>query len=195
MKWGAAVAQVRFGDEIGDEDGIPDEYIDNLFGFWITGDLPTVGSLPQTGGATYDGHTIGTVLERHGFGESNHWEFRTAGGDLHMTWNFAQRQGDLSITNFDEDGTYGPLNVSGQMKMPGVLSEINQFSGPLLGTLAGPPNNNNVDNPQFPINVGGSAAGSFARRGNDAAAGVIGNWHAGNNYYKATGIFGASRTP
>jgi hypothetical protein len=72
------------------------------------------------------------------------------------------------------------------MKMPGELSKINQFSGPLSGTLSGSLKG-------FSPTLEGSAIGSFARKGNDAAAGILGNWQAGNAYYKATGIFGASR--
>jgi hypothetical protein len=71
------------------------------------------------------------------------------------------------------------------MTMPGVMFKINQFSGPLAGQLAGPNGTIGVNN--------GSALGSFARKGDDAAAGVIGNWHAIASGYKATGVFGASR--
>jgi hypothetical protein len=73
------------------------------------------------------------------------------------------------------------------MSVPGKLagSEINRFSGPLNGTLG------SIEN------VSGHAFGSFARRGSDPIAGVIGDWHVRNqgNFYKATGIFGASRAP
>ena len=94
---------------------------------------------------------------------------------MNMDWNFQKRSGTLSITDFDE----GRLNVEGTMNMPGNLSSINKFSGDLRGIGS---------------NFTGAANGSFARHSNDAAAGVIGNWRAGDSDYKATGLFGGGRS-
>lgn len=178
FRWGTTAAKVRFSQ------GSGTQYEDVLTaGWWISGDVTTIGQLPQTGSATYAGHTIGTVVEKAYYGDSSAWSTRLAAGDVQMKWNFADRAGTLDIRNFDANGTYGAVNVSGAMEMPGQLSKINKFSGPLSGSLGQEA-------------IAGGAVGSFARRGTDPAGGVIGNWHVKNNdYYKATGIFGAGRTP
>jgi hypothetical protein len=151
--------------------------LDNLAGWWVAGDLPTVGELPLGGSATYSGTTIGNVASF----EAGSWNAYVAQGQIGMNWDFAERSGTMSITNFDANGRYGPLNMSGTMAMPGQLSEINQFSGPLSGRLG------------QEIDISGGAVGSFARAGNDPAAGIIGNWDARNNIYRAGGVFAAPR--
>jgi trimeric autotransporter adhesin len=149
------------------------------------GELPTVGQLPAQGTAIYDGHTVGSAALLQG----GVWRTYIATGDVHMDWDFGQRAGLLEINNFvdpvgpDEQHQLPTLNVSGTMSMPGQLNEINKFSGPLLGTLGD----------HCPVNISGGAIGSFAANGADKTAGVIGNWNAANNNYRAAGIFGASR--
>jgi hypothetical protein len=110
------------------------------------------------------------------------------------SWDFGERSGTLAISNFVDDGHLPVLNVSGTMTIPGELGNnvTNKFSGPLLGTL-GSQNNFNESSYQPLPTIEGSAVGSFAANGNDKAAGVIGNFNVGNEYYKASGIFGAGR--
>ena len=176
LRWGAVAARVAFSNA---EDST--QYIDSIHnGWWVAGELPTVGDLPLTGNANYEGHTIGTVLTRPEPGGA--WTERLAAGDIHMDWDFGKRSGNLNIIDFDQ----GKLSLSGKMSMPGQLSSINKFSGPLSAV-------GENDIPGSAIT--GSAVGSFAKRGADPAGGVIGNWNAANQVYKATGIFGAGRKP
>jgi len=182
FKWGAWIAAVEFPTE-------PDSPYNTqaaVAGWWISGDIPTIGQLPTMGTASYDGTTLGTVAAYTQTCESAGWTTYVASGDVHMDWDFGQRAGILEITNFDADGAYGPLNVSGRMDTPGELanSAPNKFGGPLHGTLG---------SGYEPGYVSGGANGSFVANGSDKTAGVIGNWFAGNDYYKATGVFGAGR--
>jgi hypothetical protein len=168
MNWGAFGTIMTFGSNAD-----PDNFIDTISpGWWITAKIPSAADLPQTGTATYNGTAVGSVVVGSG-------PAYVAAGDLGMDWNFASRKGTLSISNFDANSQNGPLNVSGPMSAP---RQVNRFSGSLSG-MAG-----------IAGSVSGGAYGSFAARGNDPAAGIIGNWHASNNTnYRATGIFGASR--
>ena len=74
---------------------------------------------------------------------------------LTMNWDFACRNGDLTISNFDNHNfTTGPHGLT---QVPG----INQFSGAF----------NNLPN-----GIGG-ATGSFADNGAVKAGGVLGNFY------------------
>ena len=169
LKWGAWGSRVEFGN------GSGDQYTDNLhLAWWIAGDVTADQDLPTTGSATYAGHVIGNVANNL-IGKSY-----VAAGDLDMSWNFANRTGDLSITKFDMANTSG-LAFSGAMSAPGVLAAGNHFGGALTGAA---PNGSSLS---------GSAVGSFVNNGNIKAAGVIGNWNVGNSAYRAVGIFGGAR--
>jgi hypothetical protein len=185
MKWGAWLTILDFQT---DPEGSPD--LVNVAGWWVAGDLPTIGQLPLQGTATYTGVTYGNVAAWIEDGCESFWDTYTASGTVNMQWDFNQRAGVLEISNFDATGPYGPLNVSGRMDVPGEIAEnvnaINRFSGPLLGTLGSAPY-------PYSNNIDGGAVGSFAANGTDKTAGVIGNWGVGNDYYKASGIFGAGR--
>jgi hypothetical protein len=187
FKWGAWVASVEFPTDPGSESNTHAA----VAGWWISGDLPTIGQLPFQGTASYDGRTLGTVAAYMQTCEFTGWTTYVASGDVHMEWDFGQHAGILEIMNFDANGPYGPLNVSGRMDVPGQLanSATNKFSGPLHGTLG--QQNYQYYNELPPVE--GGANGSFVAKGSDKTAGVIGNWFAGNEYYKATGVFGAGR--
>jgi hypothetical protein len=146
-------------------------------GWWVAAqDIPTVGQLPTQGTANYSGTAVGSAAYNNG----ETWATYVAAGKIHMGWDFAERSGDFHINDFRDAGRNLPnLNLSGTMSMPGRLSAINQFSGPLTGNLNG---------------ITGSAAGSFVANGADKAAGIIGNWNAANSSYKASGVFGAGRS-
>jgi hypothetical protein len=183
MKWGAWFAYLDVNNgENSDHQPIPNTQI-TAIGWWVAADsLPTIGDLPLQGTASYDGHTIGQVAYNTG---ENGWQNFLAKGDVHMDWDFGQRAGLLEISNFKDPGDYLPvLNASGRMDMPGVATDLNKFSGPLLGTLG---------TGYCAPTVNGGAFGSFAANGADKTAGVIGNWGAGNEDYKAAGVFGAGR--
>ena len=105
-------------------------------------------------------------------------------GKLGMAWDFGSRKGDLAVTNFKAPQfSQDAVNVTGGMSIPGELdgTKANKFMGLLVGNAGS-------------STVNGSATGSFVRNGNDNAAGVIGNWNAGNGDIRAEGIFGAAKT-
>jgi len=177
LKWGAWLANLDFQTNQGVSGETPTHQV-QVAGWFVSGDLPTIGQLPTRGTATYAGTALGTAAIQNCEG----WQTFVASGNVNMTWDFRERSGTLAISNFT--GPTGPetqlpvLNVSGTMNMPGQLSEINKFSGPLGGTSGGDP-------------ISGNAVGSFAANGTDRAAGVIGNFNAGNDTYRASGVFGA----
>ena len=132
LKWGAWGARAEFGNSN------PSEFVDNIHtGWWVAGDLASAGNpnadldklAATNASASYTGHAIGNVASNI----NGNWKTYVAAGDLNMQWNFRPRQGNLAISNFDANGPKGPLNVSGQMSTPGVLT--NQFGGNLNGTL------------------------------------------------------------
>jgi FecR-like protein len=198
LKWGVWLADVSYQKNGGDYphinalvDGPGESYPnggnDNVniqaTGWWVAAKaIPTVGQLPFEGFATYEGKTFGnaSIFTWQG------WKDYVATGDVRMTWNFQDRDGVLRVNNFRDAGHKLPsLNAWGHMKMPGVLEDTNKFSGKLFGKLGHGP---------WSSRVSGSAVGSFTANGNDKAAAAIGNWNASNQFYKASGIFGASRT-
>lgn len=171
IKWGSFNAGVTYQKNV--------EYTttDQIgLGWWTAANVTAFNDLPQTGTATYSGSVVGQIVDAYTLSS------QTASGDLGMTWNFASRNGTLSISDFDVAGGNTPLNVSGTMTMPGV---INRFSGNLNGTV-GPVG--------LTTPATGGAYGSFVKGGNDPAAGVVGAWHARTNGdYRASGIFGGRR--
>jgi hypothetical protein len=182
IKWGSWGGQIEFKDDVWN----PVTAQVNL-GWYVAGDISTQGDVDSFTAlgptATFSGEAIGDVAALN---QTGLWDTYVATGDVNMTWTFANRSGNLAITNFDATGPYGPLNVSGVMEVPGELSsvDLNKFEGPLTGSLG-------------PQSAAGFAQGSFVRNGADPMAGAIGNWHAGNTgeteFYKATGVFAAGR--
>jgi hypothetical protein len=180
LKWGAWGARVNFGNPTA-SDPKATRYADNLhLGWWVAGDLSSnadIDALAATGAsATYTGHVIGNVASNL---DNTSWKTYVAAGKLAMYWNFACRNGDLTISNFDGRtfGT-GPHNLT----QPNLT--LNQFRGPLTSA-----------------DLTGGVTGSFANNGAVKAGGVLGNWNVSNATtgvpatYKATGIFGGSGVP
>ena len=151
-------------------------------GYWVAGDVTQDLDLPFTGSASYAGQAIGNVANNL---DGKGWQTYTAQGNLGMTWNFATRSGEFSISRFDTKVSPDGLAFGGPMCAPGVAgcgtSAGNHFGGPLSGKL---PNG---------AELTGSAAGSFVNNGTDKAAGVIGNWGVANSQYEANGIFAGAR--
>jgi hypothetical protein len=182
LKWGAWGARVEFSN--GNNSS---QFVDNIhLGWWVAGDLAdesdidTLAALNAT--ATYDGHVLGDVASNL---NDAGWKTYVAAGDLSMSWDFAQRSGDLEITRFDTANFSGGLSFGGPMSAPGQLAaNANHFSGPLSGSLPGDLGALN-----------GSAVGSFVNNGDIKAAGVIGNWNIANQVYRAGGIFAGVGTP
>jgi hypothetical protein len=169
LQWGRWKAHLNY--EQGSRDST------NLFAdaWYVSGTLTAVPDMNVLGmrnaTASYDGTAWGSVLNK-----GNSYD---ASGNLHMTWSFAQRSGDLAISNFDKPNT-GGLSFAGTMTAPGEGTQYtsNQFSGNLSGS-----------------GMTGSATGSFVNKGNVAAGGVMGNWGVSGDNYRASGVFGGVGTP
>ena len=180
MRWGSWVVGIQYED--GDSDQSYTQTIASI-GWWVAGDLPTVGELPLEGTATYEGTTVGTISQRI----DEEWAAFPvpASGTVNMDWDFAQRAGHLEINDFKATGEGAPpaLNMAGRMRIPGWLDDgsMNKFRGGLDGYLGEDA-------------IHGVANGSFARNGDDPTAGVLGNWSARNSDFKANGVFGAAKT-
>jgi hypothetical protein len=182
LQWGAWGGRFGFGD------GSSASFTDNVhLGWWVAGDLASaeeLNALDQSldvnafealgASATYDGHVIGTVAAKI---DNLPWQTYTAAGDLSMTWSFADRSGDLSITNFDHR-SYSTEGDGPGLTQPSL--EFNKFAGSLHQT----------DGPSIG-DMTGNVTGSFVRPLTDAGipSGVLGNFGLGSNDYKATGIF------
>ncbi len=168
--WGGFATEVAFSNG-----PATTNYVDRISGWWVSGNLSSpveIDALAALGAtANYNGHVIGSVLSAG--------EAYNAAGDLWMGWNFAQRSGELTISNFDNRsfGT-GP----GGLTQPNP--SVNQFGG-TLNQLGGTASNSVIS---------GNATGSFVRGPGDPTRGVIGNWHASGGGYRATGIFAGSKT-
>ena len=186
IKWGSWDSHLVF-----DSGGVTNGS-SNVFahGWWVAGDIIDQSDLPFEGSATYEGGAIADVANNL---DGQGWTTYTARGDMRMTWDFAARAGDLTISKFDTSVIPGGLTFTGRMTTPGELAGKNQFSGSLSG----------VNLPDNLSDLSGSANGSFVRgpdnfRDGTAISkstpqGVIGNWNVGSPKYEAGGIFAGSR--
>jgi hypothetical protein len=172
IKWGTWGGQIEFKDDVWN----PVTAHVNL-GWYVAGDLTTVGqidTLAATGAtASYAGSVVGNVASLQG----DVWSTYVATGNLAMNWNFGQRTGDLTISNFDSRsyGT-GPNGLSQPVDINRFSGSLNQISGPSIGSMTG------------------NATGSFVNNGpSNPAAGVIGNWNVRSDTYGATGVFAGRR--
>lgn len=143
-------------------------------GFWVAGTRTPEARLPTTGVATYEGSAHAVV--------NNDGAQYQASGDFGMTWNFAQRSGSMSITNFDTANVPGGVSLTGTIESPNGPD----FYGVL--TSGGPP----VD--------GAWAIGAFINGPNNTAPGsvpqgVAGTWNAFGDGYTAAGVFGGTVRP
>ena len=68
-------------------------------GNWVAGPMVSAADMPTTGSASYAGHAVGTVV--------NNTARYSAAGNFAAQFNFASRQGNMTISNFDG------LNMSG----------------------------------------------------------------------------------
>lgn len=120
--------------------------------------------------AHYSGDAIGTVAKL----QNGTWNQSVATGAFDATWKFAKRHGDFTISNFDGK-TFG-----GRLHNPAGTS-----------TFATRPYEvwNNTKN-----GIVTQANGKFVGpRPNQTPAGMIGNFQANSNNWKANGIFGGTR--
>ncbi len=207
MKWGIFGAAAAFEDD-GSETGAREV---GILGFWVAGDIPAVGDLPFDGTAVYNGDAIGMVATNLYHDDAQHpgeyvgedgWRTYTATGKMRMDWDFGRREGDLTISKFDQKH-YGEDGVTfgGKMCAPGVAGcgantpSGNHFGGALTSRGS---------NPNEPTNLNGFAVGSFARgpsnyddngnpRRGSTPDGAMGNFQVGNDSYRASGVFAGKR--
>jgi hypothetical protein len=130
LKWGTWDAHINY--KYGEPNSHPGNPhagdSTNLFasGWWVTGEVTSVADLNELGNqfatATYNGGVQGTVANLdHGA-----WKTFDTSGDLTMHWSFANRLGDLTISNFD-NRSYG--TGENGLKQPSL--DVNQFGGSL----------------------------------------------------------------
>jgi FecR protein len=138
----------------------PQKSLDIPLALWVAGKLPSVSDPSPQGSATFSGTALGMVQKRS--------ESYFASGAFANTYNFSQRTGNVSITNFDGKSFGGTVNAG---------SDWRSYSGSLSGS-----------------NLNGSINGSFY--GNRNAAGQLqvpqetaGNFNVGKHGYSASGIF------
>ncbi len=184
LKWGAWGTRTDFADP---NNGNATSTVDVHLGWWVAGDLTSPTDITALGiqhaTATYEGHVLGDVAKLTG----TQWQTYVAAGDLAMSWDFAARKGDLTISNFDgrsySTNPYG--NTPNQLTQPSL--DFNKFGGSLSQT-AGP----TIDT------MTGGVTGSFANNIVNGqiikAGGVLGNWNVGSDAYRAAGIFAGSAT-
>ena len=163
LEWGAFTTTVNFSNG-----GKSFQYRDPITGWWVSGDLASSAEIDDLWAskatATYDGHVLGTVI--------NGSRTYDATGDLWMKWEFGNRAGELAISKFDGNRSFG-TGPGGLTQVPGA----NQFGGNLSGS-----------------DLNGRATGSFVRGPNGPAQGVIGNWNVSSGNYRATGAFAGTQT-
>ena len=161
--WGFSAANMPLGEG--------SESIDFL-GTWVTGNLTSAAQLTNLAtlsesniDAHYHGDAVGVVND----GNTPY----VATGDLDMQWNFGDRNGSLSITDFDSD-----KDIYYDIESPAG-------SGGFIGSMG-------CDCYGF-----GDVQGAFVNDGSTTAAGVLGNWSYGEgSNYSASGVFiGERYTP
>jgi hypothetical protein len=137
-------------------------------GFWVAGALPDVSDPSPQGSATFSGAAVGIV--HNAASAANPVSFRS--GSFTNVYNFSQRSGNVTISNFD-GRTFGGTVHAG--------SDWRTYSGSLSGS-----------------NLTGSANGAFY--GNRNGAGQVqmpketaGNFSVHGTGYTATGVFAGSR--
>ncbi len=130
-------------------------------GLWVAGKLPSVSDPSPQGSATFSGTAVGMVQDM----QSN----RFATGAFTNNYNFSQRTGHVTISNFDGNKTF-----SGSV---GAGSDWRNYSGSLSGS-----------------GLTGGVNGSFY--GNRTPSGQIqmpketaGNFHVTGGGYAASGVF------
>jgi hypothetical protein len=134
-------------------------------GTWVAGDITNPNDLPDTGSATYAGSAIGNVARQTADGVAKY----IAKGDLDIGFDFATRQGNLQVSNFDG------------MSFGGLISESSTpdqalFQGAVSGT-----------------GISGGVQGAFVNDAGNIAAGAIGSFGIAGPGVTAVGSFAGVR--
>jgi hypothetical protein len=137
-------------------------------GFWVAGALPDVSDPSPMGSATFSGAAVGIV--HNAARAANPVSFRS--GTFTNVYNFSQRSGNVTISNFDGRTFGGTVNAG---------SDWRTYSGSLSGS-----------------NLTGSANGAFYGNRNGAGQTQLpketaGNFSVHGAGYTATGVFAGSR--
>jgi hypothetical protein len=131
---------------------------------WVAGKLPSLGSLPTTGTATYSGHAVGNVRDGAG-------NIYIAGGAYQQTWNFATQSGAATISNFD-GRTLSAISLTS--------TNGRDFNGGLTGTTGKDVSSHSGS---------GILHGSFVSGGGNPVAEVMGQFtYMESGGYRAGGI-------
>ncbi|PTW62069.1 FecR family protein [Breoghania corrubedonensis] len=171
--WGARLESGATGDDpidFGSDDKRRDYF---HLATWVAGDLPSAASIRDLGdtSATYTGHAVGNVVNTAGGITSKY----LASGSLEVNWNFAARNGALSINDFD-GGRFSATTAIADTVLDDTA--INRFQG-----------TNTAGGATF------TAHGSFAAGPSDVAAGVLGafSYTETSGDYQAAGTFMGQR--
>jgi hypothetical protein len=156
MNWGYWTGDMQYAD--GKTDRVH-------LATWVSGSLPTEGSIQNTGTALYKGHAIGNV--------NNNGASYTAVGEFRQVWNFADREGAFQINNFDGGSYSGITTAPGKRDFSGNITGI---SGTGVGRT-------------------GSVNGSFFASPTSPVAGQGGNFGITGTGYSAAGTFAGSKQP
>lgn len=160
--WGTRVDVAASGSEI------PSDRSDYVhMGTWVAGDIARPGDLPTNISVTYSGTALGNVARETAGGVAKY----IASGGMNMSFDFASRTGNLSITNFDG------MNLSSAVSERSTQTQA-LFGGQLMGSGAN-----------------GTLNGAFVNDGLNVAAGVIGDFSVSGIGVRAAGTIAGARVP
>ncbi len=141
-----------------------DESVRVRNGLWVAGVLPDLNDPSPTGSATFNGTAVGFVR--------NQGQTYGAAGDFKNVYNFGQRRGDVTISNFDGKTFTGEVR-------PTSANDWRSYQG----ALSSPGVNGSIDGAFYGHrNTGGASTNNQPRE-------TAGNFNVGGNRYSASGIF------
>ncbi|WP_374631529.1 FecR domain-containing protein [Ferrovibrio sp.] len=133
-------------------------------GTYMTGLLPSLPSIPQTGTARFGGHAIGNV--------QNTGNRYIAVGNFDASWNFGSRVGMFKISDFDSLSLYGNGNSANGRDFYGSLSGSSMSGGFEGSFFEGGGNAARYMGGQFDISGPDYTAGGTFVAGSNASAAV-----------------------
>lgn len=174
IQWGWWGTRVQTDLDPGAGEEIRTDYVH--MGTWVAGDIVDPDELPETGGATFVGHALGTVARDNGDGVAQY----IARGDAQIGYDFSTRQAEIAITDFDG------MDVSG-VGFDASTATQTLYSGSLADCISCGPGG-----PELTGSFSGAIVGP-----NNVAAGTIGDFsfsgtNLGNNV-SAAGTFAATQ--
>jgi hypothetical protein len=138
-------------------------------GTWVAGRKPAVGTIPESGKATYAGHAIASI--------DNAGNRYLAAGGFENSVDFGKRTGDVTVSNLD-GRTY-----SGQVNLNTATNGSRTVTSPDFGgTISGGDRQMNLN-------------GSFFASPKDPVNEMGGTLSITGDKYRGAGTFAASRVP